>query len=150
MPLTTTITNATGKIARTTFRYCWQKVTKDWLEENCMNKALCKWFLSLFSTTTHKSYQTTLLQNSNRGLGETRKHLYWKFGLQDEVKIEQNKDRLKAPWNITNGFEVLKGDSNDGIVFLEFIDAVIDTANMLNIRIAVIVKTKHFKQEYQE
>jgi hypothetical protein len=128
----------------------WAKDMKDHVESNHMNKALCERFLSLFSTAQRKSYSNTLIKDPNRSFGETFEIFYKKFGKRDEVEIENNKDGMKAHWNVADGWDDLKDRFDDGIAFAAFADAAIENGDVLNMLLSVIVKTKQFEREYEE
>jgi hypothetical protein len=128
----------------------WAKDMKDSVESNHMNKALCERFLSLFSIAQRKSYSNTLIKDPSRSFGETFEIFHKKFGKRDEVKIEANKDGMKAHWSVADGWDVLKDRLDNGIAFAAFANAAIDNGVVMNMLLAVIVKTKQFEREYEE
>ena len=73
-----------------------------------MNKALTERFLSIFANKHRRGYNATIVYDQNRTFGNTFAHFYKQFGIRDKAEIEQNQDDMSKPWNIADGWEVLK------------------------------------------
>ena len=91
-----------------------------------MNKTLTERFLSIFANKHRRGYNATIVSDPNRTSGHTIAHFYEQFGIRDEAEIEQNCDDMRKPWNIADGWEVLKDRFNDGIAYAIFVDAQIN------------------------
>ena len=57
---------------------------------------------------------------------------------------------MRKPWNVADGWEVLKDQFDNGIAYAVFADATISAADALNMLISVIVKTRVFQTQYAE
>ena len=57
---------------------------------------------------------------------------------------------MRKPWNIADGWEVLKDRFDDGIAYAVFADAQINVADALNMLIYVLLKTGVFQAQYEE
>ena len=57
---------------------------------------------------------------------------------------------MRKPWNVAEGWEVLKDRFDDGIAYAVFADATIFATNALNMLIAIIVKTRVLQTKYKE
>ena len=67
-----------------------------------MNKSLTNIYLSIFSNEHRIRYNATIVSDLNRTFGNTFVHFYKQFGIRDEAEIEQNRDNMRKPWNITD------------------------------------------------
>ena len=105
-----------------------------------MNKALTKCFLSIFAYEHQRGYNATIVSDPNRTFGHTFSHFYRQFGIRDKAEIEQNRDNMRKPWNIPDGWEVLKDRFDDGIAYAIFIDAQINATDALNMLIYVMLQ----------
>ena len=65
------------------------------------------------------------------------------------MEIKQNLDDMRKLWNVTDGWEVLKDQFDNGIAYAVFVDAKISAANAINMLISVIVKTRVFQTQYK-
>ena len=115
-----------------------------------MNKALTESFLSIFAKKHQRGYNATIVLDPNRNFGNTFAHFYEQFGIRDKAEIEQNQDVMRKPWNVADGWEVLKDRFDDGIAYAVFSDAKIFAADALNMLISVVVKTRVFQAQYEE
>ena len=114
-----------------------------------MNKALTERLLSIFANEHQRGYNATIVSNPNRTFGNKFSHFYEQFGIRDKADIEQNRDDMRKPWNIADGWEVLKDQFYDGIAYAVFPDATISAADALNILIFILVKTRVFQAQYE-
>ena len=57
---------------------------------------------------------------------------------------------MRKPWNVADGWEVIKDLFDNGIAYSVFADATICNADALNMLISVIVKTRVFQTQYEE
>ena len=57
---------------------------------------------------------------------------------------------MRKPWNITDGWELLKYRFDDGIAYAVFADATINAADALNMMISVLLKIGVFQAQYEE
>ena len=110
-----------------------------------INKALTEHFLSIFANKHRRGYNAIIVSDPNSTFGNTFAHFYKQFGIRDEAKIEQNRDNMRKPWNIAEGWEVLKDRFDDGIAYAVFADATISAADALNMLISIIIKTRVFQ-----
>ena len=115
-----------------------------------MNKALIERFLSIFVNKHQRGYNSTTVSDPNRTFGNTFAHFYEQFGIRDDAEIKQKRDDMRKPWNVADGWEVLKDRFDDVIAYAVFTDATISAADALNILIAVVVKTRVFQTQYKE
>ena len=115
-----------------------------------MNKALTEHFLSIFANEHRRGYNATIVSDPNRTFGNNFAHFYEQFGIRDKAEIEKNRDNMCKPWNVADGWEVLKDRFDDGIAYTVFADATISAADALNMLISVIIKTRVFQTKYEE
>ena len=57
---------------------------------------------------------------------------------------------MRKPWNVADGWEVIKDRFDDGIACAVFADATISAADALIMLISVIVKMRVFQTQYEE
>ena len=57
---------------------------------------------------------------------------------------------MRKPWNVADGWEVIKDRFDNGIAYSAFADATICNADALNMLISVVVKTRVFQAQYKE
>ena len=55
---------------------------------------------------------------------------------------------MRKPWNVADGWEVLKDRFDNEIAYAVFADTTISAADALNMLISVIVKTRVFQTQY--
>ena len=137
-------------VVNTVIRDIWQSQQKDFVECMHMNKALTERFLSIFANKHRRGYNATIVSDLNRTFGPTFVQFNKQFWIRDEAEIEQNRDDMRKPWNIADGWEVLKERFDDGIAYAVFTDAQINAADALNMLISVLLKTGVFQAQYEE
>ena len=115
-----------------------------------MNKALTERFLSIFANKHRRGYNSTIVSDPNRTFGHTFTHFFEQFGIRDEAEIEQNRDNMRKPWNIADGWEVLKDRFDDGIAYAVFADTTINAVDALNMLIHVLLKSGVFQTQYEK
>ena len=115
-----------------------------------MNKVLTERFLSLVPQEHRTTYKVTLSSNPNKRFGDTFQLFYEQFGIEDEMEIETNKEEMKRPWSLAEGFEALKTRFNDGIAYASFANQPISVIDALNMLLMVLVKTGNFQQQYED
>ena len=57
---------------------------------------------------------------------------------------------MRKPWNVADGWEVLKDSFYDGIAYAVFADAQINATDAINMLISVFLKTGVFQAQYEE
>ena len=102
-------------VANTVIRETWQSHQKDYAECMHMNKALTDRFLSIFANEHRRGYNATIVSDPNRTFGNTFAHFYGQFGIRDKAEIEQNRDDMRKPWKVADGWKVLKDRFDNGI-----------------------------------
>ena len=127
-------------VANTVIRETWQSQQKYYAECMHMNKSPTDRFLSIFANKHRRGYNATIVSDLNRKFGNTFAYFYKQFGIRDKAEIEQNRDDMRKPWNIADGWEVLKDQFDDGIAYAVFADATINAAEAFNILISVLLK----------
>jgi hypothetical protein len=96
------------------------KQNKDHQEYENMNMALTDRFLSTLAARHSDAYYTILITEPNQRFGVTFQYFYDLFDDRDEREIEVNRDNLKQPWNMQQGFQFTKARFQDGTNFAEF------------------------------
>ena len=81
---------------------------KGWSEDVNMNKALIERFVFLLPREHRDLYQNTLIGNPNGRFGDTLNSFYREYGIRDKMELDQSRERMKAPWNTVDGFEILR------------------------------------------
>ena len=137
-------------VANTVIRETLQSNQKDYAECMQMNKSLTEHFLSIFANNHRRGYNSTIVSDPNRTFGNTFAHFYEQFGIRDKAEIEQNRDNMRRPWKVADGWEVLKDRFDNRIAYAVFADATISASDDINMLIAVIVKTRVFQTQYEE
>ena len=137
-------------VANIVIRETWQSNQKDYADFMHMNKALTERFLSIFPNEHRIRYNATIISDPNRTFGNTFAHFYENFGIRDEAEIKKNRDNMRNPWNVANGWEVLKDQFDDGTAYAVFADSTISAADALNMLISVVVKTRVFQTQYEK
>ena len=137
-------------VANTNICETWKSHQKDYTECMYMNKALTSRFLSIFANKHRGGYNATIVSEPNRAFGNTSAHFYKQFGMRDEAGIKQNRDNMLNPWNVTDRWEVLKDRFDNEITYAVFADATISAADVLNMLISVLVKTRVLQAQYEE
>ena len=79
-----------------------------------MNKALTEHFLELVPAAQRQEYRDILVRDPNCRFETTFAYFYDNYEEDDEIEIENNKDKMKAEWHPRDGFEVLKQRIKDG------------------------------------
>ena len=86
----------------------------------------------------------------NKALTERFAYFYDKYGQEDEIEIENNKDKMKAEWHPREGFEVLKQRIKDGMMYAAFANKPICPDDALSMMMVVITRARLFATQYQE
>ena len=73
-----------------------------------MDKALTERFLELVPAAQRQVYKDILVGDTNHRFETTFAYFYDNYGQEDEIEIENNKDKMKAEWHPRDSFEVLK------------------------------------------
>ena len=128
----------------------WAVCKKYFEEDQSMNKALTERFLELMPAAQRQGYKDILIGDPNRRFEDTFAYFYDNYGQEDEIKIENNKGKMKAEWHPRDGFEVLKQRIKDGMMYAAFSNKPISSDNALNMMMAVITRTRLFSTQYQE
>ena len=66
-------------------------------------------------------YNKILTNNLKRIFEVTLNHFYNKYGQEDKVEIEENKETMKKQWHPREAFQVLKQQISDGHCIHHFI-----------------------------
>ena len=98
----------------------------------------------------YSRYKDILVGDPNRRFEDTFGYFYDNYGQEDEIEIENNKDKMKAEWHPRDGFEVLKQRIKDGMMYASFANKSISTDDALNMMMVVITRTRLFATQYQE
>jgi len=72
------------------------------------------------------------------------------FGATTEHDCEENKNRMKAPWTLQDGWLILQKRIDNGIIYALFAQHVIADKDVVNMTMQVILKTGIFALEYGE
>ena len=131
-------------------RDAWQLNMKYWEKDMNMNKALTMRFLSLISAEYRIAYNNSLSEDPNKRFIDTLDFFYEQYGIQDEAEIEQNRESMKQPWDINQGFALLKNRIDDGMAYASFAKQAIEPSDALNMFITVLVATGLFQTQYEE
>lgn len=102
-----------------------------------MNKTLTERFLELLPTALQEGIPTTPHRRSQP------RH-------KDEIEIEDNKEKMKQIWHPKDGFQVLKQDIADGMMYVVFSGKPIKNKDVLNMLMVAIAHTELFATAYQE
>ena len=97
-----------------------------------------------------QGYKDILVGDPNRRFETTFAYFYDNYGQEDEIEIENNKDKMKAEWHPRSGFEVLKQRIKDGMMYAAFTNKLISPDDALNMMMVVITCTRIFATQYQE
>ena len=128
----------------------WAVSKKYFEEDQNMNKALTERFLELMPAAQRQGYKDILIGDPNRRFEDTFAYFYDNYGQEDEIEIENNKDKMKAEWHPRDGFEVLKQRIKDGMMYAAFSNKPISSDDALNMMMVVITRTRLFSTQYQE
>ena len=128
----------------------WAVCKKYYEEDQNMNKALTERFLDLVPAAQRQGYKDILIGDPNRRFEDTFAYFYDNYGQEDEIEIENNKDKMKADWHPRDGFEVLKQRIKDGMMYAAFSNKPISSDDALNMMMVVITRTRLFSTQYQE
>ena len=128
----------------------WNAAKKYHEEHQHMNKALTERFMTILPREHQLGYQAILTRNPNRPFKDTFDYFFNEFATQDEVEIEDNKDEMKKPWKISEGFQVLKQRIQDGLTYAAFAGKPIGADDVLNMMMVVLAHTQLFAREYQD
>ena len=128
----------------------WAINKKYFEEDQNMNKALTERFLQLVPAAQRQGYKDILVGDPNRRFETTFAYFYDNYGQEDEIEIENNKDKMKADWHPRDGFEVLKQRIKDGMMYAAFANKSISPDDALNMMMVVITRTRLFATQYQE
>ena len=131
-------------------RDAWQLMMKNWEEDMNMNKGLTMRFLSLISAEYRIAYNNSITDEPNKRFIDTLQFFYDQYGIQDEAEIEQNRESMKQPWNINQGFALLKNRMDDGMAYASFAKQTLEASDVLNMFLTVIVATGLFQTQYEE
>ena len=94
-------------------------VNKTYFEEDKnMNKALTERFLELVPVAQRQGYKDILVGCPNRRFETTFAYFYDNYGREDEIEIENNKDKMKAELHPRDSFEVSKQRIKDGMMYV--------------------------------
>ena len=75
-------------------------VNKQYFEEDQnMNKTLTERFLEQVPAAQRQGYKDVLVGDPNRRFETTFAYFYDNYGQEDEIEIENNKDKMKAEWH---------------------------------------------------
>ena len=128
----------------------WAVNKKYFEEDQNMNKALTECFLELMPAAQRQGYKDILVGDPNRRFETTFAYFYDNYVQEDEIEIENNKDKMKAEWHPRDGFEVLKQRIKDGMMYAAFANKPISPNDALNMMMVVITRTRLFATQYQE
>ena len=115
-----------------------------------MNKSLTERFLELVPAAQRQGYKDILVGDPNRRFETTFAYFYDNYDQEDEIEIENNKDKMKAEWHPRDGYKVLKQQIKDGMMYAAFANKPISPGDALNMMMVVITRTRLFATQYQE
>ena len=95
-----------------------------------------------------QGYKEILVGDPNHRFEATFAYFYDEFGQEDEIEIENNKDKVKAEWHPRDRFEVLKQRIKDGMMYASFANKPISADDALNMMMVVIARTRVFATQY--
>ena len=70
--------------------------------------------------------------------------------MRDKLQLKQSQEPMKAPWNPTDGFEILCKHFDEALIFTAFAENYISTSDTLNLLLNVILKTGVFQTQHRE
>ena len=82
----------------------WAVRKKYFEEDQNMNKALTERFLELMPIAQRHGYKDILIGDPNQRFETTFAYFYDDCGQEDEIEIQNNKDKMKAEWHPRDGF----------------------------------------------
>ena len=66
------------------------------------------------------------------------------------MKPKQSREPIKAAWDPTDRFEILRKRFDDALIYTAFAESSISVSNALNLLLNVILKTGIFQVQYKE
>ena len=96
------------QIQNSLIREAWQVATKHFEEYQNTNKALTECFMSMLLNEYQLGYTKILTREHNHIFKIIFNYFYNKFGQEDGIEIEQNKEGTKETWHTRERSQILK------------------------------------------
>ena len=131
-------------------RAAWEWQLKAHTDPGTMDRALVHRFLSLLPPDKKKEYENRKLSNPNEAYIQCLAWFSSRYGDTSEPEREENRNRMKADWNLHDGWQALQEQVEEGQLFAALTNAAISDVDAVDIAISVLMKTGMFEHAYEE
>ena len=120
---------------------------RKWEEYNAVMQALKNQFIEAVDEIYLKSIQDRVTEYTNKNLQDMLQHLYDTYGKITEDKLEQNRQEMNQPYDVTLPIETLFAQIEDCVDFTDAARSPYTKTKTLNTAFLLIQKTGVFNKE---
>ena len=135
---------------RATTLALWEHDNMIYTDIRTMSNALIHRFLSLLRSDDKEEYEEHHITNPNETFQECFQWFVDNFGDTDEPERERNRERMKKPWAMQDGWIRLTSQIESGRNYAHFCGKPISESDILDIAMTHILNTQLFAFEYAE
>ena len=131
-------------------RALWEWQNKQHRDPDTMNQALVHRFLSLLPLVDKMEYEERRLSHPNEPYLDCVGWFVAKYGDTTEPEREDNRQRMRATWQLADGFNKLQKQIEEGMLYALVTNAPIPQADVIDIAITVMMQTGLFEPAYEQ
>jgi len=128
----------------------WELNNKYYVEPRTMDSALITRFTSLFDEQFKRGFVKRYISNPKMTFRECFDWFYDAYGKYDEHDIAENEQRMKKPWSMHDGWEILEDQIEEAWIYSMYCQNEIADKAAVNIAMKLILDTGIFAHEYEQ
>ena len=128
----------------------WEYIKKMYGDFRTMNSALTDRFLSLIDAAYTADFTNASVTQPDVQFRECFTYFLGRYGATNESERSANKEAMKTPWTLQDGWERLQKQMDDGHIYSIFANATIPDTELVDIAITVINQTGLFTNQYEQ
>ena len=131
-------------------RLQWELANKLYRDERTMDSALIDRWVSLFPEQYQGPFQNERTRNPNMTFLQCVHHFFETYGNITEQDREDNKTKMASTWTFADGWDRLRMQIEDGLMWANFVGRPISDEDAVDIAMKHILQTGLFANEYGE
>ena len=126
----------------------WEDNHKHFTDERNMDRALVTRFMAHLNPNAVQSFQQELQRNLNQSFCDVFHWFLGRYGASNKMEQQDNKTRMEANWNPSNGVKSLINQINLVLRYATFCNFPITDCDTVNIAMHIVLETGLFKETY--
>ena len=141
--------NATP-VEASNFKGQWDFVKKVHTDFNTMNSALIDRFLTFMDLAYKQDFMNTRVTNPRVQFRDCLAYFLQRYGNTNETERAKNKELMKIPWALQDGWERPQKQIDDSTIYAIFSGHPIPDSDIVDAAITLIIQTGLFSTQYEQ